>query len=445
MSRFFLAPGYLTVVNRGCFCAIVFYTMWYTVGFQIRHQSLTSQDLLDYALNYERSRLVMEQLAYPPWSSGFLYPPPNIVLRLTLGDLGLQVSGVLWMVLLMGATLACIEFALSLMRLSHHPAKYVLALSALSAVEYFFEWDLKYLNGNVLYLASLLGSLVLIKQRKAVHAGFWLAASMVFKVYSVVFLPYFLLTRQYDLCLATLVWLAFFFLAVPMAYFGAEHATTLTETWVRTVLSSGQSMNVPLELAAYVMSWHKTLLILLNSTAGKGIYNVLNLSQEQVLALTRGTQVLWALLVVVYFWVSVKRSHVAEDSRTLLLDAGALTLFVLPFSPALQPHHGVVMLISAMALIGVASDPCQSTALRWSAACIVLTCYIELQFGPSLMLRGVGMMATTLLFMAGLILVRARLRASEGMESCVLPPRRHKNRFFSGIMAEEYRRYSADS
>jgi hypothetical protein len=70
MSRFFLAPGFLTVVNRGCFCAIVFYTMWYTVGFQIRHQSLTSQDLLDYALNYERSRLVMEQLAYPPWSSG---------------------------------------------------------------------------------------------------------------------------------------------------------------------------------------------------------------------------------------------------------------------------------------------------------------------------------------------------------------------------------------
>ena len=95
----------------------------------------------------------MEQLAYPPWSSGFLYPPPNIVLRLTLSDLGLQMSGVLWMVLLMGATLACIEFALSLMRLSHHPAKYVLALSALCAVEYFFEWDLKYLNGNVLYLA----------------------------------------------------------------------------------------------------------------------------------------------------------------------------------------------------------------------------------------------------------------------------------------------------
>jgi len=93
MSRFFLAPGFLAIVNRACFCALVFYTMWYTVGFQIRHQSLTSQDLLNYALNYERSRLVMEQVAYPPWSSGFLYPPPNIVLRLTLGDLDLAFFG----------------------------------------------------------------------------------------------------------------------------------------------------------------------------------------------------------------------------------------------------------------------------------------------------------------------------------------------------------------
>jgi hypothetical protein len=52
--------------------------------------------------------------------------------RLALGGLGLQVSGVIWVVLLMGATLACLEFSLSFMRLSRHPAKYVVALLALS-------------------------------------------------------------------------------------------------------------------------------------------------------------------------------------------------------------------------------------------------------------------------------------------------------------------------
>ena len=39
----------------------------------------------------------------------------------------------------------------------------------------------------------------------------------------------------------------------------------------------------------------------LNSTAGKGVYNVLDLSQEHVMALTRGAQCLWTLLVIVYF------------------------------------------------------------------------------------------------------------------------------------------------
>jgi hypothetical protein len=44
----------------------------------------------------------------------------------------------------------------------------------------------------------------------------------------------------------------------------------------------GNSLRLPFELAACVMSWHKTLLILLNVTAGKGLYNVVSLSQEQV-------------------------------------------------------------------------------------------------------------------------------------------------------------------
>ena len=90
-----------------------------------------------------------------------------------------------------------------------------------------------------------------------------------------------------------------------------------------------------------------------------------------------------------------------------MLDAGTLILLLLPFSPALQPHHGVVMLIPAMILVGVASDARKPRSLRSVSSVIVLACYIELQFGPSLALRGLGMMCTLLLFMSGLILIRS--------------------------------------
>ncbi|WP_447982984.1 glycosyltransferase family 87 protein [Nitrospira sp. Nam74] len=401
-----LTPGRLRAVNLLCLAAIVVYAGWYTCSFQIRHHAFGPSDLLDYALNYERSLLVAEQLSYPPWSSGFLYPPPNLVVRLALGHLGLEASAVLWMAMLIAATVGSIEISLYLLGLSNHPTKYLIGLLALGSVSYYFEWDLKYLNGNVLYLISVLGALVLLSRANLFGASFLLALSMVLKVYSAVFLPYCLLKRQFRLCLMTVAWLGLFFLALPAFYFGAHQAVTLTSNWIQMVFQSGNSMTLPFELAAYVMSWHKTLLTFLNATGGKGVYNILVLQQEEVLSVTRTAQVLWLALLSFYWWQSWRRP-MRDTRRALTMDAATLMLSLLPFSPALQPHHGVVMLIPAMLLVGVASDATRPRALRSVSAAILLVCYFELQYGPSLALRGLGMMCTLLLFMSGLILIRS--------------------------------------
>lgn len=400
-----LTPGRLRAVNLLCLAGIVFYAGWYTCSFQIRHHAFGPADLLDYALNYERSLLVADRLTYPAWSSGFLYPPPNLVLRLTLGNLGLEASAVLWMALLIAATVGSIEVSLRLLGLSDHPTKYLIGLLALGSVSYYFEWDLKYLNGNVLYLISILGALALVGRENLTGASFLLALSVVLKLYSVVFLPYCLLKRQFQLCFATAAWLGLFFLVLPVLYFGGPQAATLMDNWVHMVLQSGNSMTLPFELAAYVMSWHKTLLTFLNATGGKEVYNILTLQQGEVLGLTRVAQVLWLTLVGIYWWQS--RRPMRDTRRALMLDAGTLMLSLLPFSPALQPHHGVVMLVPAMVLVGVATDARRPRSLRSVSSVIVLACYIELQFGPSLALRGLGMMCTLLLFMSGLILIRS--------------------------------------
>jgi hypothetical protein len=135
------------------------------------------------------------------------------------------------------------------------------------------------------------------------------------------------------------------------------------------------------------------------------VYNILALQEEEVLSLTRVAQVLWLTLVSVY-WLQSRRP-MRDTRRAFMMDAATLMLSLLPLSPALQPHHGVVMLIPAMVLVGVASDARSPLPLRSASAAIVLACYIELQFGPSLALRGLGMMCTLLLFMSGLILIRS--------------------------------------
>lgn len=408
-SRPSLCPRKLKVINSLSLLAIVLYTLWFTTSFQIRHQSLEVSRLIDYGLNYEQSLVVEKALAYPSWPRGFLYPPPNVILRLGLGQIGLKVSAILWMGLLIAATLACLEALLYLLGRSRHPAKYVMAFLALCSVEYFIEWDLRALNGNMIYLASLLGALICFCKARPHAAGVLLAGSIVLKVYSVVFLPYFLIKRQYRLCFLTLLWLGFFFVVLPGTYFGPSNAWVVTENWVTTVLRSSDSLSLPFEYPAYLTSLHKTLLILLNEKGGKGLHNVMNLGEEQVFGLTRWGQGIWILFVAAYFLSTLRTSSDLHHGKTLMMDAGALTLLILPFSPALQPHHGVVMLIPALMLVSISFDHTVSSALRWTSAAILLAGYVELQFGPSLAIRGLGMMICIILYMSALILLRTTL------------------------------------
>ncbi len=428
-SRPSLSPRTLKVINSLSLLAIVLYALWFTTSFQIRHQSLEVSRLIDYGLNYEQSLVVEKALAYPSWPRGFLYPPPNVILRLGLGQIGLKVSAILWMGLLIAATLACLEALLYLLGLSRHPVKYGMAFLALCSVEYFIEWDLRALNGNMIYLASLLGALICSYKAWPRAAGFLLAGSIVLKVYSVVFLPYFLIKRQYRLCLAALLWLGFFFVVLPGTYFGPGNARAVTENWITTVLRSSDSLSLPFEYPAYLTSLHKTLLILLNEKGGKGLHNVMNLGEEQVFGLTRWGQGVWFLLVAFYFLSTLRKSSELHHGQTLMMDAGALTLLVLPFSPALQPHHGVVMLIPALMLVSMSFDPTAPSALRWTSAAILLAGYVELQFGPSLAIRGLGMMICIVLYMSALILIRTTLphrptpvEASRAIESSPCPP-----------------------
>lgn len=398
----------LRTLNALSWLAIFVYILWFTTSFQIRHQSLEPDRLLDYALKYNYSRLVATELSYPSRPQGFLYPPATVLLHLALGQVGLKPSAVIWMVLLIGATLLCLEASLYLLWLSHHPARYVMALLALSSVEYFFEWDLKYLNGNVLYLASLLTALILIQKAKFQGAACLLALSIVLKLYSVVFLPYFLLKRYYRLCFATGFWLVLFFVVLPISYFGFANAWTVTDSWVHSILDSRDS-TLPLWWPGYMTGLHKTLLILLTATAGNGRYNVADLPLDVVSALTHAIQFVWVLIVSLYFVVTRHRSPNVPLGTRLMIDAGVLSLLVLPLSPVVQPHHGVVMLIPAMVLIRVIFDASVAPPLRSSLAAILCACYVELQFGPALQLRGIGMMTCVTILMSGLILASAAL------------------------------------
>jgi hypothetical protein len=407
----------LRKVNLFSVTLILLFGVWYTTSHQVRRWSVDAKNWSDYSMHLNTSLDVVNHLVYPTLPNGFFYPPPFAILRVWLGELGLEASGILWMVLLIISLFGIFEASLSLLGLSNHPAKYLFALLALMSVEYWVEFDLRALNVNLLYLASLLLVLAFSFKAKPYAAGFFLALSIVLKLYSFVFLPYFLLKRQYRLCLAAALWLGVFFIVLPIAYLGMNGAVALTMSWVQSVRGSGESTNFPWELNGYIISLHKTLLTVLTERGGKGLDNIINISEERVLFVTQVAQFLWLILVAFYFWFSRRRPFPIHVGPGMMMDAGVLTLLTLPFSPVLQPHHGVMMLIPAILLVAVVLDPKQSPSLRWPTLAVALTCGLTTQFGPSGSIRGLGMIISIVLFMCGLIMVRLAGYRSVSMQS----------------------------
>lgn len=401
-----LLPARVVWLNRLSLLGIIAFALWYTTSFQIRRQSLDVRSLIDYGLNYEKSVSVSQQLVYPPMAQGFLYPPPNIMLRLALGELGLEASAVLWMAILMIALFACLEMSLSLLGLAKHPVKYGLALVALLSVEYPVEWDVRALNGNTVYLILVLGGVLLYDRSRPYAAGFLLGASVAFKVYSVLFVPYFLWRREYRLSAAMVASLAGFFMLLPALWFGIERSVAISASWIHAVAET-TSQNLPWEYPAYLLSIHKTLLTLLTEKGGSGVFNMANLAEGEIQLITRGIQVLWLVFAALYFWRSPSQAVKEGTGKELLMDAAALMLVPLPLAPVLQPHHGVVLLIPALILVWTIIDVEQRPVVRLGSAVLLLSAGIELQFGPSGPLRGLGMLLTMIVFMGGLLVLKS--------------------------------------
>ena len=268
------------------------------------------------------------------------------------------------------------------------------------------EYDLHALNGTLIYLAVLLGALVLAYRSQPFWAGFCLAGSIALKLYSAVFLPYFLFRRQYRLCLSAMLWLTVFFVVLPVAYFGMDNAVVLSRNWLNTVMGVSASMTFPWDYVAYLLSTHRLLLTLLTEKGGKGLYNLMTLREQEVFAITRVVHVLWLSVIGFYFWRSARTSIQPAAGTRLLMDAGVLTVAMLPVSPALQGPHAVVMLIPASLLVAVSVDSTRPPWQRWSSLSILGACAFEMQFGPKGDLRALGMHLVTLLFMSGLIFLR---------------------------------------
>lgn len=348
------------------------------------------RDLNDYSLNLRHSREVDASHAYP---FGFTYPPPGVLLRIGFGSLGFELGGGLWIALSGVSLLVSLLMISRMLGTLGKPGWAVLSLVSLVIVKYPFEFEYKYVNSNAMFLALVLTAIALFDSRPTL-AGLFLSLSIALKLYSLVFIPWLLLTRRKRVAAATAVFSFAWFGVAPALYWGWTGAWEITASWYQRICQTG-SRGFPIAYLpyAYLVSLHATATTLLERLP-------LQNASELALHWTRGLQVVWSVAVVAALVYQRNGPH------TTLIDASLLLLLPMPLSGQLQPHHLVVLLPASMLLSCVAVDRSQSRALRALCFVVLVAAFVVMEFGPRPPWRGLAVNSAVLLYFLGLVGVK---------------------------------------
>jgi hypothetical protein len=356
----------------------------------------------DYGMNVDFSKKVCEQRQYPP---SFSYPLPAVMGYHFWDSFGFVPGAIAW------ASVLAVSMIGSFFATNHLIGGVVKSqgmamLLAFGAVEYYLIWDLKTANINSFYLLFVLSACWCWLKGKKTGAGILFAASVSIKLYSIAFLPYLIFRKQWRITSVMGACLLVFFAGFPTLFFGWHDTVSLTKQWLAGILATSRPDFI-LTYEAYKVSLSWVMTVLLNPLASGGKFNVCDLELGTVATIVKGMNLGWVLLVAGYFVDTIRHEpNPRRKGLAFVLDISVLLLVLLPASPVLEPHHLVVLLVPAFALVRAMLDRDLPMSARVAAGLTVGmgACLIEL--GPGSPLRGLGVMLDLLLYLVGIWIVR---------------------------------------
>ena len=186
---------------------------------------------------------------------------------------------------------------------------------------------------------------------------------------------------------------------------GWHDTILLTKDWVKRIFSVSDPNSLS-NYHGYKVSLHRIALILLNPDLSAGKLNVFNCSVRLVGLVVRCVCMAWVLMVASYFLTTVAVKPCPNAGRlAFVLDISVLLFCLFPVLPILEPHHLVVMVVPAIALIHIMFDAKFPVKYRAVAGLTVGVgaCATEFAHHP---FHGVGVMLTLLVYLIGIWILR---------------------------------------
>ena len=348
----------------------------------------------DHHLNAQSSQKAWRAGVYP---DELYYPPPGVILRVFLSQLGEPAAGLVWMLIILASLAFSLRTLLMLTHSNQNSRPWLTCALSLLVVSWYVQWDIRAINYNLVFLALLLASFRTLRARQMGWAGFWLASSITLKLYSALIFPYWLWRRHYRASFIALASLLAYFVVLPVVVLGPGSAWSLTLSWLDVVRSTAQIGFVH-EYVAYKTSLRWTLATLL------GDWGV----QSAAPAFWIARCFEWGWFGFVVFWIGRARfvPNLSVRPDRSLVDASLLLMSALLMSPLLQPHQGAILLLPAFILVVYVLKP--GLPYRGLLVVSLVTLPLALKAAPSGLGKAVMMLISIVAFSGLLMRVSGR-------------------------------------
>ena len=308
------------------------------------------QSATDYRIIYDASRHVAETHHYPEqWP--YPYPPPAAAVHAAPAALPFGVAATLWLALT-GLAAALSDLALAgTLGLSRRPGLLVLLPLAHVVVAYYFQWDMRSVNCNLLVLAAVLFGCRALAAGRDRAAGFWFAAGVALKVFPVLVLPYLAWTGRWRALAWAAAFSVGFWVLLPLVAFGGGFADVYAG-WLGELTRAtdpARKLAHPILISLDLAAAHVA--------AGNAV---------AARAVVYGVCALW--VAVGLFGAAVSRANRPHDGAGILAHVSLLVLGPVAVNPYLEPYHLVPLIVPAVLLLVVAADGAQRARVRVVAA-----------------------------------------------------------------------------
>lgn len=304
--------------------------------------------VVDYRILYDAGREVFRDHAYP---AGYPYPPPAAALHAVTSVLPFDLAAPLWLALTGAAALAGYLTLARVLNLHERPGALLALPLAHVVVAYYFQWDMRSVNCNLVVLAAVLFGCAALAAGRDRAAGFWFALSVALKLLPILLLPYLAWTRRWNAFASAVAFSLVLWVGVPLVAFGPNGARSVYSGW------AGELTRATDPQAKFT----HPILVSLDKAAF-----ALTHSADSARALALGVSGLW--VAVGLFGAAASRLDRAPDAFTVLAHASLLVLGPVAVNPYLEAYHLVPLCVPALLLLVAATDARQPRRVRAVAA-----------------------------------------------------------------------------